>query len=99
MAHPTSSAQSYINVFIALLVLTALTVGVAFIDLGPFNNFMALAIAGTKAILVVLIFMHVRESSALTWVVVGGGCFWLVLLIALTMSDYLTRGWQTVIGW
>lgn len=99
MAHATSASPPYVQVFIALLGLTALTIGIAFIDLGPFNTFMALAIAITKALLVVLIFMHVRDSSALTWLVVGGGCFWLILLIVLTMSDYLTRGWLVITGW
>src|SRR5207244_4384458 len=47
---------------------------------------------------VVLFFMHLRESSGLVWVVAGGGFFWLAILIALTMSDVLTRGWLPVSG-
>jgi cytochrome c oxidase subunit 4 len=99
MAHHIVSRQTYYQVFATLLVLTGITVAVAFLNLGPFNTIVALAIAVTKALLVVLIFMHVRYSSRLTGVVVAAGVFWLVLLIALTMSDYLTRDWLPVVGW
>jgi cytochrome c oxidase subunit 4 len=83
----------YYAVFAALIVGTALTVAVAFIDLGAMNNVLMLGIAMTKAMLVILFFMHVRWSSRLTWVVVASGFFWLLILFSLTMSDYLSRGW------
>jgi cytochrome c oxidase subunit IV len=82
----------YLTIFIVLMALTAITVTVAFIDLGPFNTVVALVIAVTKMLLVVLYFMHVRYSSRLTWVAVAGGFFWLALMLALTLGDYLTRG-------
>jgi len=82
----------YFAVFIALIVLTAVTTLVAFVDLGPLNTVVALVIAFTKAILVALYFMHVRYSSRLTQIIVAGGLFWLGIMIALTLSDYLTRG-------
>jgi cytochrome c oxidase subunit 4 len=62
-------------------------------DFGALSIVVALAIAVAKALLVALIFMHVRHSKALTQVVVAGGLLWLVILLALTLSDYLTRGW------
>jgi cytochrome c oxidase subunit 4 len=83
----------YYAIFMALLVGTGLTVGVAFLDLGFFNNVVMLAIACTKALLVILFFMHVRWSSRLTWVVAGAGFFWLLILFSITMADYLSRGW------
>ena len=52
-----------------------------------------LGIAMTKAVLVILFFMHVRWSTRLTWVVVASGFFWLLILFGLTMMDYMTRGW------
>ena len=82
----------YLTIFSLLMVLTATTVGVSFLDLGPFNTLVAIVIAVTKMLLVVLYFMHVRYSSRLTWAVVGGGFFWLALLLLLTLGDYLTRG-------
>ena len=83
----------YYAVFAALMIGTAITVAVAFVDLGALNNVVMLGIAITKALLVVLFFMHVRWSTRLTWVVAASGFFWLLILFGLTMQDYLTRGW------
>ena len=83
--------QVYFSVFAALMVLTALTVWVAFFDLGPLNTVVAMGIAVIKATLVVLYFMHLRWSSKLSQVVLVAGLFWFLILIALTFSDYLTR--------
>jgi cytochrome c oxidase subunit IV len=86
--------KTYAIVLIALLVLTATTCGVSFIDMGKMNAVVGVAIAFAKATLVALIFMHLRYSRRLMRVVAAAGLFWLGILIALTMSDYLTRGWQ-----
>lgn len=83
----------YYWVFIALIIGTGLTVAAAEVDLGPLNNIVMLAIACTKALLVILFFMHVRWSTRLTWVVVASGFFWLLILFGLGMTDYVSRGW------
>jgi cytochrome c oxidase subunit 4 len=83
----------YYLVFFALAVGTLLTVLVAKFDLGPLNNIVMLTIACTKALLVVLFFMHVRWGTRLTWVVAGAGFFWLLILFSITMADYASRGW------
>jgi cytochrome c oxidase subunit 4 len=85
--------KMYLAIFAALMVGTIVTVIVAFFDFGYMNNVIMLAIAVTKALLVILFFMHVRWSSRLTWVVAGAGFFWLLILFSLTMADYMTRGW------
>ena len=85
----------YYTIFAALMVGTYLTVQAAFIDLGALNTVVALAIACTKAVLVILYFMHVRYSTRLTWAVVVASVFWLGILLALTFGDYLTRPWRT----
>ena len=85
--------KHYFWIWFALLVLLALTWGLAQLDLGPFNPAAALAIAVTKMFLVVLFFMHVRYSSPLTWLFVAAGFIWFLIMIDLTLSDYLTRGW------
>lgn len=90
------SRKIYYVIFIALTVLTVVTWSVAKIDLGRMNAVVALTIAVIKATLVVLYFMHVRYSSRLTWVFVGAGFFWLAIMVALTLSDYMTRGWLTI---
>jgi cytochrome c oxidase subunit IV len=88
----------YLSVFISLLVLTAVTVAVAFLDLGALNNVVALGIAAVKATLVVLFFMHVRYATRLTGLVIVAGLFWLVIMVGLTLADYATRGWLGVAG-
>jgi cytochrome c oxidase subunit 4 len=85
--------KTYAAIFIALLVLTALTTAVAFVDLGPLNTVVALTIAVIKMLLVILFFMHVKYSSGLTRIVIVAGFFFLAILVSLTLADALTRGW------
>ena len=85
--------KTYFLIFVLLLVLTGVTIRVAFMDMGRGNTILALTIAMLKALLVVLYFMHVRYSPPLTRLVVVGGLFWLLILIGITLSDYLSRGW------
>jgi cytochrome c oxidase subunit IV len=99
MAHDIVPRRVYYKIFAALLALTLPTVGAAFLDLGRLNTIIALTIAVGKATLVLLFFMHVRYSSHVIWVAVGAGAFWVGMLLVLTMSDYLTRGWLPVPGW
>ncbi len=88
------SVRTYITVWIALLILTLTTAGIAFIDLGgDLNSIVALTIAVCKALLVILYFMHLRYSTRLTWVFAGAGIFWLILLLGGTINDVLTRNW------
>jgi len=90
----------YVAVFLALMAFTALTTGVAYIDLGKWNTVAALAIAVCKMLLVVLFFMHVKYSSGLTRIIIVGAFFWLGIMITLSCSDELTRHWEIVPqGW
>src|SRR5579863_4428356 len=92
--------STYVGVFLALISLTALTTGVAYIDLGRWNTVAALAIAVVKMLLVVLFFMHVKYAAGLTRIAILAGFFWLLIMITLTLSDELTRGWEIVShGW
>ncbi len=93
MTNHVAPKTMYYWVFIALIVGTGLTVAAAEVDMGPLNNIVMLAIACSKALLVILFFMHVRWSSRLTWVTVASGFFWLLILFGLTMTDYMSRGW------
>jgi cytochrome c oxidase subunit 4 len=87
------SPSVYVGVFLALMVGTGLTVFAATVDLGMWNTPVALLIAVAKALLVVLFFMHVKYSSRLVALAIGGGVLWLVLLIAGVATDYLSRNW------
>ena len=91
----TTAKSVYFAVFCALVLLTALTVGVAFLDLGTMNPLAALSIASLKAALVVFFFMHLRESSRLVRTAVVAGVACLLIMMVLTLSDYWTRGWDS----
>jgi cytochrome c oxidase subunit IV len=82
---------TYVVIIITLLILTGLTVYAATIDLERFNIVVALAIATLKATLVVLIFMHAKYSPRRTQMVILAAVFWLVILLFMTMSDYVSR--------
>lgn len=88
----------YYAVFAALLVLTGITVAVAYMDLGQANAIVAVVIAMVKASLVLVYFMHLRFSSRLTWMWAGLGFFWLVVLLAFSLADEVSRGWLRT-GW
>jgi cytochrome c oxidase subunit IV len=93
ISEQTIPTRTYFAVYAALLVLTAVTVAAAFVDLGPLNTVAALAIALGKGLLVILYFMHVRVSGRLTWVFAGAGFYWLAIMIVFTLTDTWTRDW------
>jgi cytochrome c oxidase subunit 4 len=95
MAEHIVPTRTYYLIFATLLVLTYITVQVSVFDLGPLNTVAALGIAVVKTILVALFFMHVKYSTRLTKLAVLAGIYWLGILLALTLSDYLTRSWRT----
>jgi cytochrome c oxidase subunit 4 len=94
MSGHVSPKSLYYTIFGALMVLTGVTVGAAFVELGPLNFPVALGIATLKATLVVLFFMHVKYSSHMTKLVVVTSLFFLLILLAETMMDYASRGMQ-----
>jgi cytochrome c oxidase subunit 4 len=86
------SASAYIIVLVVLVLLTFLTVGVSFLPIrGVWHIVIGLIIALCKASLVVLFFMHALVSPRLTWAVIAVACFWLGILLVLTLSDYFSR--------
>jgi cytochrome c oxidase subunit 4 len=93
--HHVVPLKIYYGIFAILMVLTGVTVGVAYVDLGRWNTVVAIAIACFKAMIVVLYFMHVKYSTRLIKLTVIAGLYWMVILFGLTLSDYLTRGWGT----
>ena len=91
--HHIVSPTVYLTIVLLLLMFTGLTVWASFIDLGPWNPVIALGIACTKAVLVVLFFMHVKYSSKLTKLTVISGIFIFLGLISMTLADYMSRAW------
>jgi cytochrome c oxidase subunit IV len=91
--HHIVGPKTYLLILIALMVLTATTTGAAYLDMGVFNPIIALAIACLKAVLVILFFMHIRYSSKVMMLTVGAGFFTFLVLITMTLSDYISRNW------
>jgi cytochrome c oxidase subunit IV len=91
--HEPASLVTYIGTFLALMVLTVITVIAGFQNFGVWNTPIALGIAVTKAAMVVLIFMHAYHSSPVTKLVIVASVFFLVIMIGMTLSDYISRGW------
>lgn len=95
------STRTYVGVFAALLALTALTTAVAFVDLGVGNTVVALTIAGLKAALVLLVFMHLRWSSRLVRILAAAGLLFFFFLLAFTYADVVSRrqleGWEPIV--
>ncbi len=93
-----ASVRTLVSVFLALMVLTAVTTAVAFLDFGAFSTVIALLIAGLKAALVVWFFMNVRFNTRLTPVLIVAAILFLGILFSLTFVDYFSRGWYGVPG-
>lgn len=89
---PTVPRRVYVVVWIALLLLLLLNWGLAQFNLGPFNLVATLVIAFSQMMLMLLFLMHVRYNPPLTWVFVAAGFIWLIIMVDLSMSDYLSRG-------
>jgi cytochrome c oxidase subunit IV len=85
-------------VCVILLVLALATTLIGRVDLGPWNLVIALAIAGVKALLILLYFMHLRWTAGLNRLVAVGGVLWLFILVAGVMDDYVTRAWWPIPG-
>jgi cytochrome c oxidase subunit 4 len=91
--HHVVPVKVYLGVFLALCVLTVVTVAVTGYDFGPFNLIVALGVAVTKATLVVLYFMHARYSPKLTGVVIATSLAFFAILVFLLLTDYVSRPW------
>ena len=93
MSEKKPSVGTHTMVFVALLILAALTTGIAYINLGELNTVVALAIAALKMCLVGLFFMHLWYSRGLARIVVLAGFFWLALMVSFTLADVFSRSW------
>jgi cytochrome c oxidase subunit 4 len=91
--HQIISPRTYAIVFVTLLIFTGITVGAAYVNLGILNPIVALAIASFKAVIVILFFMHVKYQSKLVKLTVAAGFFTFIVLITMTLSDYMSRAW------
>ena len=90
--------RTYLLTFAALVALLGAAMGAAYMPLGRLHLTVTLLIAACKAVIIMLIFMHLKFSSRLTWVFALGAFVWLAILMTLTLGDYLSRGWLSIPG-
>lgn len=93
VAHHIVSPVTYGLIFGVLMIGTLLTVGASMVNLGPLNAPIAIGIAVTKAVFVVLFFMHVKYSSRLVKLTVSAGFFTFIVLVMMSLLDYVSRAW------
>ncbi|WZO97683.1 cytochrome C oxidase subunit IV family protein [Isosphaeraceae bacterium EP7] len=90
--------RTYLITFVALLLLLGAAVAAAYMPLGQFHLAVTLSIAAIKAMVIMVVFMHLKDSSRLTWVFAGGSFVWLGIMLTITMADYLSREWLVMPG-
>lgn len=98
MAESTVSPKTYLAAYVALLALTLSTVLVGYLDMGWFSMFVAVLFAMAKATLIASFFMHALYEKMTIRVVIAGAMLWFLILVTLTMADYITRGWLPIAG-
>ncbi|HMQ55284.1 MAG TPA: cytochrome C oxidase subunit IV family protein [Anaerolineae bacterium] len=94
--HQVASVRAYLLNFAGLMILLVLTVLVAYLDLGAIGKPLTLLIAVSKAALILLFFMHLRNSTGLVWVFGTMGFFFLIIMFIIAMGDYVAR--ETIQG-
>ena len=98
MKQPTVSRRTYALTFASLLALALATTLIGFLDLGPFSMVIAITIAAAKATLIAAFFMHALYESKVVRVILAGGIIWFLIMVTLTLGDYMTRGWVVPLG-
>jgi cytochrome c oxidase subunit IV len=98
MKQPAVSIRTYTFTFVALLALALATTLIGFLDLGPFSMVIAVTIATAKAVLIAAFFMHALYGSKVIRVILAGGVIWFLIMVSMTLGDYITRGWVLTLG-
>ena len=88
----------YWRVWIILELLLGASYGLSRITMGAGDLIVPLLLSTAQTLLVILFFMHVRYSEHVVWVYAAIGFIWLAILVDLTLSDYLTRGFVWWLG-
>jgi cytochrome c oxidase subunit 4 len=86
-----TSALRLIGIWLAVIALLGVSVGTAYVPMGRFNSIVCVSIAFIQALLVWSFFMRLRWSGPLVRLIAGVGLIWFLLLLGLSLTDYLTR--------
>lgn len=98
MSAPAFSAKTYILTYVGLLCLTLATTLIGFLNLGWGSMFVAVVFATLKASLIATFFMHALLEKKIVRLVIAGALLWFLIMVTLTLGDYITRGWIPVTG-
>jgi len=91
MSEHIVTRKTYVVIWALLMLFTALTFGLSYLDLGPWSAVIAVVIAATKATIIALFFMHIKYADRLTKLVALAALFWLGIMFVLTGTDFFTR--------
>lgn len=98
MKEPDISIKQYVLAYIALLVLMAINVGIAYINLGWASMFIGVTIAVIQVAVLVFVMMQAYLEKTVIHLVIGAAILWFLILITLTFADYITRNWLPIAG-
>ncbi len=98
MKQNSASIRTYTLTFAGLLALALATSLIGMVDLGPFSMPTAVIIASMKAVLIAAFFMNAIYGSKVIQVILSAGIIWVLIMLSLTLSDYMTRGWVNPLG-
>jgi cytochrome c oxidase subunit 4 len=89
-----AAALPFAVAWLALLLLTGISMLTAFLGLGLWTPVVQFGIAAVQAGILFVLFMRLKGPPSLKWVFAGTGFFWLLFLFGLSMTDYASRrGW------
>ncbi|HEX7361348.1 MAG TPA: hypothetical protein VF283_12730 [Bryobacteraceae bacterium] len=98
MKEPDISIKQYVLAYVALLVLMLINVGIAFMNLGWVNMFIALVIGVMQVAILVFVLMQAYLEKTVIHIVMGAAVLWFLILVTLTFADYITRNWLPIAG-
>jgi cytochrome c oxidase subunit 4 len=98
MREPTLSSRAYVLAYLALMGLLLANVLIGMVNLGWVNMFIAVTIAAIQGGIIALVLMHGLFEKRLIRIVMGGALLWFMILVTLTMTDYITRNWLPIAG-
>jgi cytochrome c oxidase subunit 4 len=98
MNEPTLSSRAYVLAYVALLVLLLANVLIGMTSIGWANMFISVTIAVFQGAIIALVLMHGLFEKALIRIIIGGALLWFMILVTLTMTDYITRNWVPIPG-
>ncbi len=77
--------------WVILLLLLGFNWWSAYLPLGHAHAFLPIGIAACQALLIAIAFMRLSRGARLKWIFAGVGFYWLLIMLGLSATDYMTR--------